>query len=91
MTAAGRELEVRTGSCAIASLTSVQLRAADPKPERVRVHHITLVPALGARVIVTARRSPIEAAASDDAHLSVSERGTRQVRRWRPSGRKVTR
>ncbi len=38
-------------------LSHVEVRAADPRPERVRVHHITLVPARGARVVVTRRRS----------------------------------
>ena len=43
-------------------LTHVELRAADSKPERVRVHHITLVPARGARVVVTRRKpSPVRA------------------------------
>ncbi|MGH2852739.1 MAG: cytochrome P450 [Solirubrobacteraceae bacterium] len=38
-------------------LERVQLRAPSAKAERTKVHHITLVPARGGRVIVTARRS----------------------------------
>jgi cytochrome P450 len=38
-------------------LESVQLRAPSMRPERAKVHHITLVPAQGARAIVTRRRS----------------------------------
>jgi cytochrome P450 len=38
-------------------LEQVQLRAPSPKGERVKVHHITLVPARGGRVIVTGRRA----------------------------------
>ncbi len=37
-------------------LERVQLRAAEERPERAKVHHITLVPARGARVVVTRRR-----------------------------------
>jgi cytochrome P450 family 135 len=37
-------------------LERVQLRAPTPRPERTKVHHITLVPARGGRVIVTRRR-----------------------------------
>lgn len=37
-------------------LAMVDLRAPDQKPERAKVHHVTLVPARGGRVIVTARR-----------------------------------
>jgi cytochrome P450 len=38
-------------------LEHVQLRAPSARPERVKVHHITLVPARGGRVIVTGRRA----------------------------------
>jgi cytochrome P450 len=38
-------------------LERVQLRAPSLKDERVKVHHITLVPARGGRVIVTDRRT----------------------------------
>jgi cytochrome P450 len=38
-------------------LERVQLRAPSMRDERVKVHHITLVPARGGRVIVTGRRS----------------------------------
>ncbi len=38
-------------------LERVRLRAPSAKDERVKVHHITLVPAGGGRVIVTGRRS----------------------------------
>ena len=37
-------------------LERVQLRAPSARDERVKVHHITLVPARGGRVIVTGRR-----------------------------------
>lgn len=37
-------------------LATVDLRAPTQKSERAKVHHITLVPAKGGRVIVTARR-----------------------------------
>jgi cytochrome P450 len=37
-------------------LERVQLRALNPRDERVKVHHITLVPARGGRVIVTGSR-----------------------------------
>jgi len=40
-------------------LTRVQVGAADPKPERQRLHNVTLVPAKGARVVVSDRaRTP---------------------------------
>lgn len=38
-------------------LENVQLRAPEARSERVKVHHITLVPARGGRVVVTRRRS----------------------------------
>jgi cytochrome P450 len=38
-------------------LERVQLRAPSMRSERVKVHHITLVPARGARVVVTGRRA----------------------------------
>jgi hypothetical protein len=37
-------------------LERVSLRAPSAKSERVKVHHITLVPSRGGRVIVTGRR-----------------------------------
>ena len=37
-------------------LERVALRAPSARSERVKVHHITLVPARGGRVIVTGRR-----------------------------------
>ncbi len=37
-------------------LERVSLRAPSAKAERVKVHHITLVPSRGGRVIVTGRR-----------------------------------
>jgi cytochrome P450 family 135 len=49
-------------------LTRVSVRAADPRPERIRLHNVTLVPAKGARVIV-ADRVP---AAADTARSSVT-------------------
>jgi cytochrome P450 family 135 len=39
-------------------LQQVDLRAADPAPERTKVHHITLIPAKGASVVVERRRRP---------------------------------
>jgi cytochrome P450 family 135 len=36
-------------------LSRVDVRAADPKPERIRLHNVTLVPAKGARVVVSDR------------------------------------
>ncbi|MGA2165954.1 MAG: cytochrome P450 [Solirubrobacteraceae bacterium] len=41
-----------------AVLQRVSLRAPSAKSERVKVHHITLVPGRGGRVIVTGRRGP---------------------------------
>ncbi len=37
-------------------LGAVELSAADPRPERMRLQHITLVPSRGGRVVVTRRR-----------------------------------
>ena len=37
-------------------LTRVEVRAADPKPERIRLHNVTLVPGRGAVVVVADRR-----------------------------------
>jgi hypothetical protein len=37
-------------------LERVELRAPSARPERAKVHHITLVPARGARALVTRRR-----------------------------------
>jgi cytochrome P450 family 135 len=40
-------------------LTRVEVRAPDPKPERIRLHNVTLVPGKGARVVVADRvRAP---------------------------------
>jgi hypothetical protein len=40
-------------------LTRLEVRATDPKPERQRLHNVTLVPAKGARVVVADRvRAP---------------------------------
>ena len=43
-------------------LENVALAAPDPRPERVKVHHITLVPARGGRVVVRRRRAGAAAA-----------------------------
>jgi cytochrome P450 family 135 len=44
-------------------LSHVDVRAPDPKPERIRLHNVTLVPAKGARVVVSDRvRAPARAA-----------------------------
>jgi cytochrome P450 family 135 len=49
-------------------LARVEVRAPDPKPERLRLHNVTLVPAKGARVIIEDRvRMPAEAAAREAA------------------------
>jgi cytochrome P450 len=41
-------------------LLRVSVRAVDPRPERIRLHNVTLVPAKGARVVVTDRvREPL--------------------------------
>jgi cytochrome P450 len=36
-------------------LRRVDLRAPDPRPERPRTHHVTQIPARGARVVATPR------------------------------------
>jgi cytochrome P450 len=36
-------------------LEQVELRAADRRPEKPRVHHVTQVPSRGARVVARAR------------------------------------
>jgi cytochrome P450 family 135 len=41
-----------------AVLDRVDLQADDPKPERTRMHHVTLVPARGARLTVRPRSTP---------------------------------
>jgi cytochrome P450 family 135 len=44
-------------------LTRVEVRAPDPRPERIRLHNVTLVPAKGTRVVVADRvRAPARAA-----------------------------
>jgi cytochrome P450 len=50
-------MEIKTVIATV--LEQVQLRAPSMRAERVKVHHITLVPARGGRVIVTRRRSPV--------------------------------
>ncbi len=47
-------MEMKATLCTV--LQQVQLRAPTQKSERIKVHHITLVPAQGGRVVVTARR-----------------------------------
>ena len=42
-------------------LERAQLRAPSSRPERTKVHHVTLVPARGGRVTLTGRRSPAAA------------------------------
>ncbi|MFI5003599.1 MAG: cytochrome P450 [Solirubrobacterales bacterium] len=49
-------------------LERVQLRAPSAKGERTKVHHITLVPARGGRVIVTGARSARRRAERGEAH-----------------------
>jgi cytochrome P450 len=47
-------------------LARVEVRAPDPKPERIKLHNVTLTPAKGARVVVADRRplpSPHQVAA----------------------------
>jgi hypothetical protein len=39
-----------------AVLDRVELRAPRSRPERTRVHHVTMVPAAGGRVVVSERR-----------------------------------
>jgi cytochrome P450 family 135 len=39
-------------------LKRVEVRAPDPKPERIRLHNVTLVPGKGARVVVADRVRP---------------------------------
>jgi cytochrome P450 len=39
-------------------LREIELSAPDQRPEQPRSHHITQIPARGARVLITARRSP---------------------------------
>jgi cytochrome P450 family 135 len=42
-------------------LVRVEVRAPEPKPERIRLHNVTLVPAKGTRVVVSDRvRAPAE-------------------------------
>ena len=52
-------------------LARVSVRAADPKPERIQLHNVTLVPAKGARVIV-ADRVPAAAGAARSSVAAVS-------------------
>jgi cytochrome P450 len=44
-------------------LERARLRAASPKPEPQRLHHVTVVPARGARVVMTERRAGSRSAA----------------------------
>jgi cytochrome P450 len=46
-------------------LRRVRLRAASPRPERPRVHHVTVVPSRGARVVVEARLAAPSQPAAD--------------------------
>jgi cytochrome P450 family 135 len=62
-------------------LSSIELRAADPKPERVRLQHITLVPDRGAEVIVTARTP-----AAED-HITAADEDTPQRHAAMPSAK----
>ena len=48
-------------------LARVSVRAPDPKPERIRLHNVTLVPAKGARVVVADR---MERAAGEPATVA---------------------
>jgi cytochrome P450 family 135 len=50
-------------------LTAFDVRTPDRKPEAVRLHHITLVPARGARVILTPRPRPVSAASHPEARV----------------------
>jgi cytochrome P450 len=50
-------------------LRRVRLRADRPRPERPRIRHVTVVPACGARVVVTAR---IAASAKSVAHAATA-------------------
>lgn len=54
-------------------LRRVRLRADRPRPERPRVRHVTVVPARGARVVVTSQRT---AAASASASAASYVTGT---------------
>jgi hypothetical protein len=51
-------------------LTRVEVRAPEPKPERIRLQNVTLVPAKGARVLVADRisASPSSAEKAAPAH-----------------------
>lgn len=52
-------------------LTRVEVRAPDPRPERIRLHNVTLVPAKGARVLVADRVSAAPGAAKNAAPAPV--------------------
>jgi cytochrome P450 len=43
-------------------LSRVTVRAPDPRPERMKLHNVTLMPAKGARVVVRDRAAPLAAA-----------------------------
>ncbi len=58
-------MEMRTVLRAI--LEHVELRAPSPAPERAKVHHITLVPARGARALVVRRRTTARSAEAPHA------------------------
>jgi cytochrome P450 len=52
-------------------LTRVEVRAADPRPERIRLHNVTLVPGKGARVLVADRVNAAPSAAKSAAPAHV--------------------
>jgi cytochrome P450 len=54
-----------------AVLARVTVRAPDPRPERIRLHNVTLVPAKGARVIIADRVRAPAAASREAAPASV--------------------
>jgi cytochrome P450 len=58
-----------------AVLETVKLRAPSVKDERVKVHHITLVPARGGRVIVTGRRSVLRPQSATVSHPALVHGG----------------
>ena len=55
-----------------AVLERVDLEAPDPEPERVRMHHVTLIPAKGATVIARSRRVPSPNAAGEVEKAAVT-------------------
>jgi cytochrome P450 family 135 len=71
-----------------AVLDRVDLEAPDPRPERARLHHITLVPARGARLTVRPRTAPGSNGAwkTPSASRSTSEPGPSSAARPHPAG-----